>query len=137
VFPKDRYEFTIGEPKTFFGQNAKGADSYGVRYPLTIADGPYKGKRTIISLWQQSEGAQSMAKQFLMAALGYGKGRAEEVRFDEEWGAKDWSFDTDSGTVGDAWRELTGNRIVGDLDNRMDDNQVERQDFKGWSAFGR
>ena len=132
VFPKDDYEFVIGEPKTFFGQNAKGNDSYGVRLPLTIGSGDYQGKRTIMSLYFQSEGAQSMAKQFQMAVLGYGKGRAEEQRFNADWGGKDWSFDTDTGSVGDAWRELVGQRVIGSLDTRMGDNGDEQQQFKGW-----
>ena len=137
VFPKDDYEFTIGEPKTFFRQNAMGNDSYGVRIPLTIATGDYSGKRTLMSLYFQSEGAQSMAKQFQMAALGYQRGRNEELRFNEEWGAKDWSFDTDAGSVGDAWRELVGGRIVGSLDVSMSDTGDEQQQFKGWRPLGK
>lgn len=137
VFPKDDYEFIIGEPKTFFRQNAKGNDSYGVRVPITIGAGEYQGKRTFVSLYFQSEGAQSMAKQFQMAALGYGKGRAEEQRFDADWGAKDWSFDTDSGSVGDAWRELVGNRVTGSLDVSISDAGDEQQQFKGWRPLGK
>lgn len=137
VFPKDDYEFVIGEPKTFFRQNSKGGDSYGIRLPLTIGTGDYQNKRTLVSLYFQSEGAQSMAKQFQMAALGYGKGRTEEERFNKDWGGKDWSFDTDSGAVGDAWRELVGNRVVGTLDVTISDSGDEQQQFKGWRPLGK
>ena len=137
VFPKDDYEFVLGEPKTFFRVNAKGNDSYGVRFSLTVGDGTFKGKRTMISLYFQSEGARGMAKQFQMAALGYGKGRSEEQRFDKEWGGKDWAFDTDDSSTGDAWRELTGARVIGSLDTRMGDNGDEQQDFKGWRPIGK
>lgn len=138
VFPKDDYEFIIGEPKTFFRQNQKGEDSYGIRISLSIGAGDYEKKRTLVSLYFQSEGAQSMAKQFQMAALGYAKGRAEEQRFDKDWGAKDWSFDTDSGGVGDAWRELVGQRVIGSLDVSINNNTGdEQQNFKGWRPLGK
>lgn len=136
VLPKDDYEFVVGEPKAFERTGAKGVN-YGVRYGLTVGSGDYNGKRTVVTLYEHTEGAQSMAKRFKMAALGYAGGRAEEKRFDAEWGGKDWSFDTDSGSVGDAWRELVGQRVVGSLDVRMDDNGNENQDFKGWRPLGK
>jgi hypothetical protein len=134
VFPKDDYLFIIGEPKPFFRVTQKGTDSYGVRLGLTVRDGSYEGKRTSTTLYYQSEGAQAMSKQFIMAALGYGKGKAEEQRFNQDWGTADWSFDTDAGTVGDAWRELTGKLVVGSLDVQIGDNGDEQQQFKGWRA---
>lgn len=137
VFPKDDYLFIVGEPKTFARVNSKGNDSFGVRVSLTIRDGQYEGKRAIHSLYFQSEGAQSMAKQFQMAVLGYGKGRAEEQRFNADWGAADWSFDTDSGTVGDAWRELVGKLVTGSLDVTISEQGDEQQQFKGWRPAGK
>lgn len=138
VFPKDDYLFGIGEPKPFFRQNSKGQDSYGIRLSLVVKEGAYEKKRTVVSLYEHSEGAQMMGKQFKMAALGYGKGRAEEQRFDAEWGTKDWSFDTDSGAVGDGWRELTGKLIIGSLDVGINENSGdEQQQFKGWRVAGK
>lgn len=138
VFPKDDYLFVVGEPKPFFRQNSKGQDSYGLRVSLTIKDGPYEKKRTVASFYMHSEGAQMMTKQFQMAVLGYGKGRQEEQRFDAEWGGKDWSFDTDSGAVGDAWRELTGKLVYGSLDVSINENSGdEQQQFKGWRVAGK
>lgn len=136
VFPKDDYEFIVGEPKSFFRINAKGADSYGVRFPVSVAEGPYAGKRTVFTTYQQSEGAQQMAKRFIMAVLGYGAARAEEKRFDADYAGKDWSFDTDTGAVGDMWREASGKRVIGSLDVRMGDDGSEQQDFKGWRVLG-
>ena len=137
VFPKDDYLFAIGEPKTFARTNSKGDPSYGIRLAHTIREGAFENKRAIVSLYFQSEGAVSMAKQYQMAALGYGKGRSEEQRFNKEWGDKDWSFDTDNGTVGDAWRELTGRLIIGSLDVTISEQGDEQQQFKGWRPAGK
>lgn len=136
VFPKDDYLFIVGEPKVFSGvtkagKNA-GKDNYGIGFSLTIKDGQFANKRTFTRCFESSEEAQGMSKQFKMAVLGYGKSRAEEERFNKEWGAKDWSFDTDSGAVGDAWREMTGKVVIGALDMKLDDNDNETQVFKAW-----
>lgn len=136
VLPKDMYEFIIGEPKSFHRINAAGNPSYGIRFNLTVADGAAKGKKILFNTYQQSEGAQAIGKQFVMAALGYGKGRAEEVRFDTDFAGKDWSFDTDTGACGDAWREVVGKRVVGNLEVKIDNNGNEQQDYKGWLPFG-
>jgi hypothetical protein len=132
VLPKDMYEFLIGEPKAFYRTNKAGNPSFGIRFQLTVAEGNAKGKKVLFSTYQQSEGAQAIGKQFVMAGLGYGKGRAEEARFDEDFRGKDWSFDTDTGACGDAWREVVGKRIVGNLEVRMQDDGNESQDFKSW-----
>lgn len=132
VFPKDDYEFVVGEPKSFYRINQAGNPSYGIRFPLVIGTGAMEGKRAVFNTYQQSEGAQAMGKQFVMAVLGYGKGPAEEKRFDNDFAGMDWSFDTDTGAVGDAWRTVTGKRVIGSLDVRMGDTGDEQQDYKGW-----
>lgn len=139
VLPKDDYELIIGSPKAFFktGQNGK-ADNYGVRFPLTVASGPYQGKKSVpANLYEHTEDAQSFGKQFKMAALGYGKGREEEERFDKDQAGKDWSFDTDSGACGDAWNEMTGKRVVGSYDIQIatDGSGNEQQKVLGWNKL--
>lgn len=127
VLPKDDYEFIIGEPKAFEKTGDKGVN-YGVRFPLTVATGPMEGKKgSPVSCYQHTEGAQQYSKGFLMAAAGFGKGRAEEQRFDSEAAGKDWSFDTESGQCGDAWRELTGKRVVGIYDIELNPQTGEQQ----------
>jgi hypothetical protein len=135
VFPKQEYELQVGEPKSFIrkaGQDQH--DSFGVRYPLVIKlPDEYNGKRTLFSTYYQSEGSQAMAKQFMMAALGYGKGKQEEERFDRDMRGKDWGFDPATGAVGDAYRELTGKRVIGSLDVGKNENTGDpMQQFKGW-----
>lgn len=137
VFPKDDYLFILGEPKVFSGvtksgKNA-GKENYGVGFSLTVKDGEKEGKRQFTRCFESSEEAQAMSKQFKMAVLGYDRTKADEARFNAEWGSKDWSFDTDSGAVGDAWREMTGRLVVGILDVEIDkDTGDERQVWKGW-----
>lgn len=135
VFPKGEYEFQVGEPKSFLRQAGEDKhDSYGIRYSLVIKQpDEYNGKRTIFSTYYQSEGSQAMAKQFMMAVLGFGKGREEEKRFDEEMRGKDWSFDPSTGAVGDAYRELTGKRVIGSLDTDKNNRTGDpMQVFNSW-----
>lgn len=135
VYPKGEYELQVGEPKAFLRQAGEDKhDSYGIRYPLTIKlPDAYDGKRTVFSTYYQSEGAQAMAKQFIMAVLGYGKGKPEEDRFDRDMRGKDWGFDPETGAVGDAYRELTGKRVIGSLDIQKNNNTGDpMQAFKSW-----
>lgn len=134
VLPKQEYELQVGEPKAFIRKNRKGEDSYGIRYPLTAkAPDEYNGKKVFFSTYYQSEGAQSMAKQFMMAVMGYGKGKPEEDRFNDDFRGKDWSFDPETGAVGDAYRELVGKRVIGSLDvGKNDETGDPTQKFAGW-----
>lgn len=138
VLPKDSYEFIIGEPKSFMRKNRKGEDSYGIRYPLVVAEGPHKDKRVFYSIYQQSEGAQAVGKQFLMAALGYDRSSDAEKEYNAAHGGADFSFNTDDQTVGDGWMELKGQRVNGELDVAMNDETgAEMQQFPAgcWSPI--
>lgn len=136
VLPKDDYEFIVGEPSSFERTAAAGHQSYGVRFPLVVAEGAMQGKRFMHTCYEHSEGAQTMGKQFLMACLGYGKGRAEEQRFNKDMAGEDWSFDTDTKAVGDAWRKPVGKRVVGSLDIQISNSGDEQQQTKGWRVIG-
>lgn len=142
VLPKGEYEFEIRSKKSFLKQSGEDKhDSYGVRYNLTCTlAGQGRedcvGKKVIFSTYMQSEGGQAMAKQFIMAALGYGKTRAEEERFNREQGAKDWTFDPNDGSVGEAYNQLDGARIIGGLDIQQNKNTEEpMQNFKNWRSI--
>ena len=142
VLPKGEYEFIVGEPKAFLRQNQKGQDSYGIRFPLVTAEtsnGVKKGTRIFFNTYQQSEGAQAIAKQFAMAVFGFKRTDEEEQRFNSEFAGKDWSFNTDTGVVCDAWMELKGKRITGSVDvqaNRDHPDQLMQQFPAGcWSPI--
>jgi hypothetical protein len=76
----------------------------------------------MISNYQQSEGAQSMSKQFIMAALNYAASAEDETRFNDDFRGHDWSYDTDSGALGEVWLELQGKRIICDMDVKVDNS---------------
>lgn len=137
TFPKQEYEFQVGEPKAFAkksGEGEKEHDSYGVRFSLVIKQpDEYNNKRTIFSTYMQSEGAQAMAKQFMMAVMGYKKNIEEEKRYDADVRGKDWGLDFSTGAVGDAWRELTGKRVIGALDITKNNKTGDpMQQFVSW-----
>lgn len=135
ILEKDDYEFTIGEPRAFFRKNRNQQDSYGIRFPLTVAEGRKKGTKIFISLYQQSEGAQSMAKQFMIAAYGFPSTREGEKAFDAQFAGSDWGFDTDVGACGEAWKGPVGKRIIGSLDVGISETGEQQQQFKKWRAL--
>lgn len=131
VFPKDDYEFVIGEPKSFEKVGEKGLN-YGIRYTLTVAtEGPFKGKKFMQTLYMHSEGAQPINKRFILAGFGYDI--KAEKKFDQDFAGKDWGFNPPTGACGDAWRELVGKRVVASLDVKISDRDgSDQQDVKGW-----
>jgi hypothetical protein len=140
VLPKGEYEFEIGEPKPFLRQNREGNDSYGIRYPLkAVREDLAKKRIQPYSCYMQSEGGQSFTKQFLMAALGYGKGPKEEQRFNTDMATADWSFNpgdaNTAGECGEIWHKPKGSRIFGNVDVSKDEQGNEQQQFKGWRSI--
>lgn len=119
LFSKGDYEFVIGEPTSFQGENRKGGLKVGVRYPIVLAEdtnGHKKGARQMFTCYIHSDGAMSFSKQWLMAALGFN--RNEEKKFDAEYASKDWSIDTESKAAGDVWREVNGKRVIISVDQQ-------------------
>lgn len=143
VLPKGEYEFKVQSAKPFLKQSGEDKhDSYGIRFNLVVTlakDDAFVGKKVIYSTYFQSEGAQAMAKQFMMACLAYGKTRSEEERFNREKGSLDWEFDPnpESQSLGEAWTsEIVGSRVIGMLDVQPNNNTGEAmQNFKGWRSI--
>lgn len=141
VLPKGDYEFIVGEPKSFMRKNRKGEDSYGIGFPLVLAEdanGKRKGTRIFFNTYQQSEGAQAIAKQFLMAVHGYKRTEEDEKKFNAEFAGKDWGFNTDDKSVGDAWMSAKGKRVKGSLDvgiNEENGNQTQQFNAGCWSPI--
>lgn len=143
VFPKDEYEFLVTSAKSFFKAAdgiKKTTDQYGVRFGLKITqsrDGKFNDKKTIYTVYLASDGGQAFAKQFMMACLGYGKTKAEEERFDRETIGADWGLDWDTGGVGEAWKKLVDQRVIGALDTQPNQNNADEmmQQFKSWRSL--
>ena len=141
VLPKDDYEFIVGEPRPFARKNAKGEDSFGIRYPLTVAEGIHQGKRIFYSTYYQSQGGRDMAKAFLLAVFGYPRNKEGEDAFNAEFQGADWSFNPEEGTVGEAFRGVTGKRVRGSLDIQPARDREgnltgeQNQQFQSWSPL--
>ena len=117
ILDKGDYELIVGEPKAFFNTGKEGkSDNYGIRYPLTVAEGSEKGSKTFYNAFIHTDGSLSFSKQFLMAALGFKATKDDEKRFNEEFKGSDWGIDTDTKGVGDVWRQPTGKRLVASVD---------------------
>lgn len=134
ILDKDDYEFIIGTAKSFAAMNDNGSvKNHGVRYPIEVAEGTSKGKKQFQTCYQHTPGSEAFSKQFLMAAYGYDVTPAGEKEFDRDFAGKDWSYDTDSGSVGEVWRGIEGKRVIGSADIGTNKNTGDpMQQFKAW-----
>ena len=115
VLPAGPYTLKLGEPKTFLNDNsAKNKEnSYGIRIGLSVLS-PAEAKSmkpAPVNLYQHNEGSQSAAKAFLIAAYGYRNNQDGEAEFNLATANLDWSFDTDTGELGEGWKKLAGMSI--------------------------
>lgn len=135
ILEKGEYELAIGEPKSFERPNRAGVLTYGVRYPLVVAEGPEKGSKVMFTVYTHTPDGMSFGKPFVMAALGYKSGdRNVEKQFDAKFKGSDWGFDTESGATGDMWREVTGKRVMATVDVSLskEDGITQQQQWKGF-----
>lgn len=118
--PKGTYQVQLGEPKAWIraaNPEKQTKEQYGIRYGITVtSDGEHKGKRQMIQFDYTNEWGQAFGKQLVMAALGYTLDEASEDKFNADYADKDWSFDPETGAVGDVYREVTGKNIMVDTD---------------------
>lgn len=141
IFPKGSYEFQLGAPKPFAGTNQEGKANHGIRFQITCTevmegDSNFKGKTTLVSIYQHSEGARNYSKAFLLAAYGFERNYEMEKKFDDEVAvAKDWGFDPDSKESGDGWSDMEGNRMMIDVDVETNDENEMRQKFVAYRCL--
>lgn len=137
VFPKETYEFLIGEPSAFYNAGKEGKpDNYGVRYRVTVAEtkgSVTKGEFSFYNCFEHTEGSRGFGKQFRMAALGFPATKEGEAAFNAKFKGSDWSLDTDTKAVGDAWRQLTGKRVQAVVDVGINVNDGSPQ--QKWVKF--
>lgn len=131
IYEAGDYEIVLGEPKSFFktGTPPRG-DNYGVRFRSTIGEGPKVGKPLMINCYMHTPESQGFSKQIQMASLGYAKDA--EDKFNEEAGSLDWSFNTDDGSVGEAWHKMKGTRLIVTLAIKMGEGGVQQQQITGF-----
>lgn len=137
VLDKGEYELLIGEAKGFekAKQNAQPGDplTAGIRYPVTVAEGPEKGAKTFYTCYIHTPESLGFAKQFIMTANGFPLTKEGEKAFNEKNRGGDWSMDPSSGGVGDMWREVTGKRVIAVVDTQLAPDGVTLQ--QKWIKF--
>jgi hypothetical protein len=133
IFDKGEYEFEVGKPKSFQREKDGGGESIGVRFRMTMAEGPLAGKSGLYSCYTHSDGGMSFAKQFVMATLGYDVTPEGEKRFDTEYKGGDWGFNTEDGTCGDLWNECAGRHVMASVD--LGTNPKNGEQNQQWSKF--
>lgn len=88
----------------------------------------YAGKKlqTVFNL-ANTEYGESMAVQFQMAAYGFPSNSVGQEGFKNFARPLDWSVDTESKTIGQAWQDLVGRQIRAKLNIKPDKNGEIRQ----------
>lgn len=136
IFPKGDYEFVLGKPKAFERTAKAGHQSYGIRIPMTVANGSHQGKRSVYSLYLHSEGGQAMAKRFQMAVAGLAVSQANEDEYNRLAAGQDWSYDPEDGSVGEAWADYEGKHVTVDLDVELVKNEKgDEVESQVWGTF--
>jgi hypothetical protein len=139
VLPKDDYEFIVGQPKpysrTYTDKEGNVQPLVGVGYPLRVAEGTHKDERLYFNAGTENDISMSGSKRFLMACLGFKLDAEGEQAFNEKYSDDAiWTFDPDSGAVGDIWREVVGKRVVCGVDIRTTEKGTF-QSFKSWRSI--
>lgn len=137
ILPKDDYEFVVGRPKAFERTASKGHQSYGIRFPLSVVGGPQDGKKTVYTIYLQSDGGAQMGKRFQMAVAGFATNEKNEKLYDAEVAGKDWSYNTDDGSVGEEWLAYEGKHVCCDVDVEQitPEGKTEPQDSQKWGTW--
>lgn len=141
ILDKGEYIFQVGEPRAFHRDKKDAAGNvvgsvFGAMYPVTVVEPlEHKGKKQIFNAQVHTEGAQSYAKMFVMAALGFNpRDHKSEEQFNAQFSGADWSLDFTTKAVGDVWREPKGKLIKGSVDVTQNQETGEpMQQFKSWS----
>lgn len=140
VFPLGEYELIIGEPKPFTSEDKPQQDgttktgNYGIRYALTIAEGPFAGKKYIKTCYMHTQGSEDMTKQFMLAAHGFESNFDSEKLFNDKIATMDQTFNSDDGSCGDYWTSIKGGRVKVTLATTMYQGKEQNQE-KGWSKL--
>jgi hypothetical protein len=144
IFDRGDYELKITKAEPFINENEEtGKVSAGCRFNVEMVgkldkDGNVTDEFTGETVSQHrvyvhTEGGWGMAKQFILATLGYS--RDEEDKADKEYFANaDLSVDEDdegNATGGNSWEDVVGKHVRATLDKRLYQGN-EQQDFKGW-----
>ena len=139
ILPAGELELIIGEPKTYVRIPKEGNDKdegdYGLGFPVTVVKPTaHAGEKGYFNASQGNDIGKAISKQFTMAALGFEINKENENRFNEKYKDADWSFDTDTKQVGEAWMKLKGQHVIVESSSTMakDGSGKEFQKFSKW-----
>jgi hypothetical protein len=136
ILDKGEYAFEVKKLSPFIFDKDPNKISHGVQATLTVVtEGQYKGKTINARMFMHTSAAEGMSKQFLLSALGLNPARRdEEERFNSEYGAGDWSYDTDDKSLGSAWDVLLGKILTGVAGEPKENNGMLNQNFS-WRPY--
>lgn len=135
VWDNGTYEVIVGQPKAFQKKEGDTVKNFGVGYSIQSAEDPKK--RGYVRFYLHNDASEGMTKKFQMAALGYGTGKVEEQRFNDDMENEDWALDFDSGDCGEAWKNIAGSRLIVDAEIQQNPNTGDPQNnFKNWRRLG-
>ena len=137
LLSKDTYQFVPSEPKTFKRTSTdpktkKEREIFGISYGLRVKGGQFDGKTIPLQFYMHTEGGFGMAKQFIMACMGYEVTQEGEAQFNADHADADFSFDPDTNEIGEYWKKPTGALVEADCDERANPNNLNQknQTFK-------
>lgn len=143
ILSPGEYELVLKTQKPFVEDNKKNKDefgnptkNYGVRLFLQVATpGEFHEKSVSFTCFEHSEGGQSISKRLKMAFYGFNPAnKDDEKKFNELADTLDWSYDTDSGELGDGWKNMSGKRVLAIVSTKPNANNPleNQQDWKAW-----
>lgn len=143
LFRKGDYRFKCAEPKAFDKRDKQTGNviNYGIGITVTCvgqAEGSDMiGKKQYVRLYLHTPEARDYTKQFQMAVFGFTLDKEEE--FNKLAAQEDWSFDTDTGAVGSAWKAMTNKEFIASMSigKYKDPNNpdAEERDTQQWDQY--
>lgn len=133
--PAGHYKFKINTPKAFAKFEEKDGikvlKNYGIRYPVEVVEvvtGDGKvGDKQFFTCYQHTKEAIEYAKAQHMVLCGFDQTREGEEAYNAKYLTGDYSFDTDSGEVGQAWKDCEGSYFEAVVSIKKDgDNENQK-----------
>ena len=135
LLPDGVYEFLVGAPKPWERNDETKGLSHGIRYALTVNEiiegegiADRVGKRVVFTCRMHDDMGSAFAKQFLMAAKGYGM--KEEQQFNADNADADWSYDTEDKTAGEIWTSIEGSTVHAVVSTRPNKQDPDHEGFQ-------
>ncbi len=135
--PAGHYRFKIGTAKAFQKKETKDGveitKNFGIRYPVEVVDviqGDGRiGDKQLVNLYQHTKDSIGYSKAVHLVLCGFDQTPEGEADYNDKFASMDFGFDTDSGEVGQAWKECEGSFFEAIVDVQKNGDQ-ENQKWK-------